>query len=415
MSRPLNRIALVGGIAVLTALGVTQGLRMYQERTKAHREFVAPAEKLAERTSAIEGQGIDLKAATAEAKLGAGNVILAKVPALTQKHRNIFDSSKLQFLSMSDLGDEVANTPELKATFEELAQATEFSSPHDSTALAVINTANHNAERLAVRVLCSMAKHAAVAGDHPKANSYLDAAGRINRYLTTQTQDVSVVAWFGNSRVMASTILEILDELTLSAEQKKLYQATVKNNTTTHTLASVAAGEIARLSQAARGLDQFDELQLMQLNTSGLNDGPLPTHPKAADAMISQVIAFWGEAMKAAKEQGTSAFHSGIIIDTMTREWQKDLQPGNYMLRTMPVTYEQIGRTITRGDQLWQIMNALMAIVCGESAPAGVTVDRQGNDVTVSVADVKKEFKRDARDGLDVDQQVGVRVTVTLD
>lgn len=416
MSRPLNRIAVIGAVAVLATLGVTQGLRLYQTKTQEHREFVDPANKLAERMAAAEKHGLVIATPSRETTSAAGNELLAKVPELTLKHRAIFDSSEIQYLSMSDLGSKVSVAPELITVFDSLAAATEFTPPVNPSPQAILETGNHNPERVTVRVLCGLATHAAEKGDHKKAAEYLAGAGRINEYLTTLSEDVSVVAWFGNSRMIASTILDILSAGPVSLDQKTLYRDLVKDVASAPKLETVIAGDILRHSQAAKGLKEFDELELVQLNTTGLNDGPLPTHPQAADAMISQVLAFWGTTMEIVKQQSKSAFQSGVIIDGLTREWQKDLQPSNYMLRTMPVTYEQVGRTITRGEQLWQAMNALMAEVCGETATAdtGLTVSKEGNQINVSVSDPDKKFVNKARRGVDIDQATGVQLSLTL-
>lgn len=404
---------MLGAVAVLGALGVTQGYRFYQVKTKEHREFVHPATELPKRMAAAEQHGLTIEPPESNAP-GNGNEILAKIPSLALRHGAIFDSSKIQYLSPSELGQRVTADTELRATFDGLRDATEFREAPDADPAAILKTTNHNAERLAVRVLCAMATHQAEQGQHKAAADYLAAAGRINTYLAGLSEDVSVIAWFGNSRMIAATVLDLIGGVTQA--QRPLYRDVVAAMAKPPALETVISGDIRRMTQAAKGIREFDEDQLVQLNSNGLNEGPLPDHPQTPDAMISQVLAFWDTALEIVKRQESTAFEAGVIIDGLTRDWQKDLNPSNYLIRTMPVTYEQVGRTITRGEQLMTALQAMLAKACGENVAASesLKVNEDGGTVTITLTDAGKSFTKPRGRGVDISQEVGVRLTADL-
>ncbi len=415
MSQSLKRTLTVGATILLVALVGTQGYRMVAAQMKDSKEFGQPASKLEERTKSLQQFNPVLAALPASERDADGNIALKNLFEASLRNQAIFESSKLQYMPMWELGEKVSKDAEVNGLVDAVINAKEFKVKTVATAEEVLKTSNLNPERLTVRILCGMAEYNAYQGKHQEAIRYLGAAGRVTRFMSVFPEEVGVVACFGSTKMIAQSICSILAEEPLAADQLKLYADFVKEATFEASLHDVIAGEIQRMTVASKSLGEYDEIELMQLNGPGLNVDVHPTSSSAPQAMVSQVVGFFDESLKASKEKNEDPYQMGIAMDLNLRKWHDDLQPANYLIRTMPPIYEQAGRTILRINQIWKSLNAAMALAQNSKVEEhGMVATRTGNKIQVELPDPHKKFEKPAVGNVDVDQRVGVRINVTL-
>lgn len=415
MSQSLKRTLTVGAVVLLVALVGTQGYRMVAAQMKDSKEFGQPADKLEARTKGLQQFNPIFVALPPSERDGDGNVALKALFDASLRNQAIFESSKLQYMPMWELGEKVSKDADLSGLVDALVNAKEFKVKTAATADDVLKTANLNPERLSVRILCGLAEYNAYQGKHQEAVKYLAAAGRVNRFLSVFPEEVGVVACFGATKMIALSVCNILAEEPLAQDQIKLYADVVKEASFEASLQEIIAGDIQRMTVASTSLSKYDEITLMQLNGPGLNVEPHPTSGGAPKAMVSQVVGFFEESLKASKEKGEDPYQMGIAMDLNLRKWHEDLQPANYLIRTMPPIYEQAGRTILRINQVWKSMNAVFVLAQnGIVDENGMVAKRTGNAIQVELPDPHKKFEKPPVGAVDADPKVGVRINVTL-
>lgn len=423
MSRTLNRLLLIGFVAILLTFGVTKGYQVIQAKAKTNLEIGDPVRTLPARLAAAESSGLVIVPVSVE--------LIGTRPAPLTQLQNSFRADPKRFYavrvfdgSLADFAVAVEQDAGLRQMIDASRTIRESFSVIDLSPTAILKSADHQAERFVCRALAGQAVNAARTGDADRMAELLTQAMTMNQAMAQQYDEATIIAWFSNVKVITQAVHDVLHLPELTSEVCAALVRTTASWQSGPDFNEYLRRDIAQLLRATEGIDTFSEIEIEELNANDLNDGPPDPRAGMNDAMKSQVLAFWNDVVAKSIATHESPEMIGTEIDRATSKLQDDPNPSLYMIRTLPRTYEQLGRTIVRGRQLISVSQAGslwrahefatgdLNPIMPENGPTGVEAVWNGPFFEIAAANPGATFREPMKRMIDVDQQVGVRLAL---
>lgn len=205
------------------------------------------------------------------------------------------------------------------------------------------------------RAMVDLATQQSEAGNIDGMITTIKNVNRLTESVITFNENPAFVTYFGIQNKVSRLLFDTLRSPSITAVQiDQIDQLLQEENYSGDVIGSFTR-TVRELIVATRSLEEFDQYQRLSLNTENRNTEPPSEHPKAKEAMEARLIEAWLIAKEVAEEQPDNEM-AGIALDNILQEVVSDDSDGNYMVRTLGLIYEQIGRNLMRISQSRQVL-----------------------------------------------------------
>jgi len=207
-----------------------------------------------------------------------------------------------------------------------------------------------------VSTLCALAEHSSSKGDSKSATAYIVAAARIAEYVVDEPSNQALVMWGSCSQRVIRAAYGLLESNPSSAtvEAARRILDMVKPPPD---LSAAVRNECLLSQVSARQFDSMtlEEKILLQQAPSDKMIEP-PQGANVSKALESSCLEFWSKAMQNSGDAEGDLQRAGQFLDQMCEEWSHDADETGYLSLGISVTFEQVGTSIMRVEQMKRLV-----------------------------------------------------------
>ncbi len=370
-----------GGFGLcLIAWGGIKGVDYVRDSRHAHATLIEPASRLTATMDAATKAGIpfaysDLYASSDETNLAdvlytLEERVIATPEGLDFVHNSAEPAACVKYL---------ASNPKYLQEVQRAASLEYCDLPYQYNRVPFADLESVRPFSTAARTLMAEAQAAFKKGEYERFAKNILAADRLLWRLGQEPGEKPMLTYAGEELRMGRVILDCLADKP-SQEGARTVQQVIASMKSPSSMKHLFQLDSAKTLLACDMLYAMDQPTLDLLNVFGNNaDWTPPVGPSAKEAIKTRMLEFWIEVYQISDETADPMM-VGIKVDQLISEAvHKHTDSGFYMVRTMPVTFEQHGKLLKRAMEVRRTAYAAAVLAeRGDAAEADLHLSIQG-------------------------------------